>query len=89
MEKKYIPYKFSTSLSGWREHWFYIGNHQPTLPEMTTEGPKIAGEWRLGARDMSQVNELLSKIKEHRDAGVTRASVVYTWIGRRIQPLQQ
>jgi hypothetical protein len=24
MEKKYIPYKFSTSLSRWRERWFYI-----------------------------------------------------------------
>jgi hypothetical protein len=26
MERKYIPYKFGTSLSGWKERWFYIGN---------------------------------------------------------------
>jgi hypothetical protein len=28
-------------------------------------------------------------IKKHRDAAVTRMSVMYTWLGRRIQPLQQ
>jgi hypothetical protein len=32
MEKVYIPYKFPSSLSGWKEHWFYIGNHAPSPP---------------------------------------------------------
>jgi hypothetical protein len=31
MEKKYISYKFLSSLSGWREKWFYIRNHVPFL----------------------------------------------------------
>jgi hypothetical protein len=38
---------------------------------------------------LRQVNELLTKIKVLRDEGVTKVSVVYSWIGRRIQPLQQ
>jgi hypothetical protein len=37
-------------------------------------------------RDLSQVNDLLEKIK---DEGVTGALVVYSWIGRRIQLLQK
>jgi hypothetical protein len=45
MEKKYIPYKFPTSLLGWREKWFYIGNHEPSLLERTSEAPKITIEW--------------------------------------------
>jgi hypothetical protein len=28
-------------------------------------------------------------IKKHRDAGVTRVLVMYTWLGRQIQPLQK
>jgi hypothetical protein len=89
MEKKYIPYKFPTSLSGWKERWFYIGNHHPSLPERTTGALKIRGEWTMACRDMSQIEELLETIKKHRDAGVTRVSVMYTWLGRRIQPLQK
>jgi hypothetical protein len=30
---------------------------------------------------MSLIEELLGKIKEHRDAGVTSSSVMYTWLG--------
>jgi hypothetical protein len=39
--------------------------------------------------DMDQVDELLVKIMEHKIAGVTSASVVYSWMGRRIQLLQK
>jgi hypothetical protein len=28
-------------------------------------------------------------IKKHRDAGVTGVSMMYTWLGKRIQPLQK
>jgi hypothetical protein len=38
---------------------------------------------------MSQIKELLGMIKKHGDARVTRVSVMYTWLGRRIQPLQK
>jgi hypothetical protein len=46
MDKKYLEYIFLTSFSSWRERWFYIGNHEPSLPERTTEKLKIACEWR-------------------------------------------
>jgi hypothetical protein len=38
---------------------------------------------------MSQIEELLGMIKKHRDAGVTGVSMMYTWLGKRIQPLQK
>jgi hypothetical protein len=89
MEKKYIPYKLLTSLSGWREWWFYIGNHESSLPERTAGALKIAGEWTIACRDMSQIEDLFGMIKVHRDAGVTGVSVMYSWLGRWIQPLQK
>ncbi|RLM57999.1 hypothetical protein C2845_PM18G06070 [Panicum miliaceum] len=39
--------------------------------------------------DMDQIDELLVNIMEHKIAGVTGASVVYSWMGRRIQPQQK
>jgi hypothetical protein len=89
MEKKYIPSRFPTSLSGWRERWFYVGNHEPSLLERTAGALKIAGEWTLPCWDMSQIEDLLGIIKEHRDVGVTGVSVMYMWLGRQIQPLQK
>jgi hypothetical protein len=59
MEKKYIPYQFLTSLSGWKERWFYVGNQRPAVPGRTVGSPKITGEWTVSPRDMSQVNDLL------------------------------
>ena len=89
MQKKYIPCKLPSNVSGWRECGFYIGNHEPALPEMTPGAPKIVGEWTLEPPTMDQVNELLERIAKLRKEGVTRASVVYSWIDRHIQPLQK
>jgi hypothetical protein len=44
MDQKYISYKFPTSLTRWRERWFYISNHKPSLPERTAGALKIHGE---------------------------------------------
>ncbi|RLN00122.1 hypothetical protein C2845_PM06G26450 [Panicum miliaceum] len=51
--------------------------------------PKITGGWTGRAPELSQVNEVLTKIMVLRDDRVTEVSVVYSLIGRRIQPLQQ
>lgn len=67
----------------------YIGNHKPALPDRTPGGPKIASEWTWSPKHLSQVNDLLLKIKDHKEVGVTGASMVYSWIGRLIQPLQK
>jgi hypothetical protein len=64
MEKKYILYKFLSSLSGWREKWFYIGNHAPSLLERTAGALKITREWSKPCRDESQIPGLLGMIKK-------------------------
>jgi hypothetical protein len=84
MKKKYISYKFPTNLSGWSERWFYIGNHEPSLPERTDGVLKITTEWSKPYRDERQIPELLDMIKKQRDVGVTSVTIMYSWIGRRI-----
>jgi hypothetical protein len=59
MEKKYISQKFRSSLSGWREKWFYIGNHAPSLPERTARALKINRKWSKPCKDKSQIPKLI------------------------------
>jgi hypothetical protein len=84
MDKKCISYKFPSGLSGWREKWFYVGNHAPSLPERTVGALKIMKEWSKPYRDESQIPKLLSMIKKQRDAVVTSVVVMFSWIGKRI-----
>jgi hypothetical protein len=49
-------------------------------PEWNTELPR---------GDLDQVDELLAIIVAHREIGVTRASAMFSFFKRRIQPLQQ
>ncbi|RLN35624.1 hypothetical protein C2845_PM03G29770 [Panicum miliaceum] len=43
--KEYIDYTLCTNHSGWRSLWFYIGNHQPALPERTPGKAVWRSEW--------------------------------------------
>lgn len=48
-------------------------------------------EWKEvpNAADMLQVNEVLDLIEAHKHMGVTTASVMYSFLERRMQPLQK
>jgi hypothetical protein len=72
-----------------KEHWFHVGNHEPASPKRTDRKPKLAGKWIVKPWDMSHVNDLLRRIMKLKDEGVTSASIVYSRISRRIQPLQK
>jgi hypothetical protein len=72
-------------------HWLYIGNHVPQLPERSGKLPVVRPEWNteLSRGDMDQVDELLAIIAAHKEIGVTGASVMFPFFKRRIQPIQQ
>jgi hypothetical protein len=72
-------------------HWFYIENHTPKLPEKSNKPPVVRLEWniKLPRGDMDQVDELLDTIAAHKEMGVTGASVMFSFFKRRVQPIQQ
>ena len=88
---EYLAYSTPTSLSGWKIWWFYIGNHAPTLPRWTIEAPVKKDCWksRVSNEELPQVRDLLEKIRDLKDVGVTSATIMLSWLWRRIQPLQQ
>jgi hypothetical protein len=91
MDQNYIEYKLPSSLSSWKERWFYIDNHKPALPGRTNERPKIVLVWKEKPfkADMDQFHELVGTIKALKEMNITRASVMYSWIARRDQPMQK
>jgi hypothetical protein len=88
---RYLSYKFPSNIPGWKNHWFYIGNHVPQLPERSGKPPVLRPEWNteLAKGDMDQVDELLALIAAHKEIGVTGASVMFSFLKCRIQPIQQ
>jgi hypothetical protein len=88
---KYLSYKFPSNIPGWKNHWFYIENHAPELPEKSNRPPVVRPEWNieLPRGDMDQVEELLDIIVAHKEMGVTGASVMFSFFKRRVQPIQQ
>jgi hypothetical protein len=81
---KYLSYKFPSNITGWKNHWFYIENHVPQLPEKSNSPPVVRLEWNieLSRGDMDQVEELLDTIAVHKLMGVTGASVMFSFFKR-------
>ena len=69
--------------------WFYIGNHSPCLPERKPSPPVVRPKWSSSPGDLTQDDELLRRIAKLKKDGVTGGSVVISWVGRRVQPLQK
>jgi hypothetical protein len=63
----------------------------PQLPEKSGKPPIVRPEWNteLSKADLDQVDELLAIIAAHKEIGVTGASVIFSFLKRRIQPIQQ
>jgi hypothetical protein len=78
---KYFAYKFPSNIPGWKNHWFYIENYAPQLPEKSNSPPVVRPEWNieLSRGDMDQVEELLDTIAAHKLMGVTGASVMFSF----------
>jgi hypothetical protein len=74
-----------------KNHWFYIENHEPQLPEKSSKPPIVRLEWNTepSRADLDQVDELVAIIAAHKEIGVTGASVIFSFLKRWIQPIQQ
>ncbi|RLN08188.1 hypothetical protein C2845_PM11G03370 [Panicum miliaceum] len=87
----YLEYTTPSSLSGWHAQWFYLGNHQPSLPGWDNSQPQLLECWlkKPTEEERSDIPELMQQIKVLNDKGVTEESVAYSSIERHIQPFQQ
>ncbi|RLM70169.1 hypothetical protein C2845_PM17G05350 [Panicum miliaceum] len=87
----YLEFSTPSSLSGWHAQCFYIGNHEPSLPRWDNAPPQRQECWlKKPTEDKSRdIPELMKRIQHLKDQGVSGESMAYSFIERRIQPLQQ
>ncbi|KAG2658157.1 hypothetical protein PVAP13_1KG265800 [Panicum virgatum] len=66
-------------------------NLSPSLPDHREDAPVPTESWKeeVDDIDMPQIQDLLKKIRTRREAGVTGATIVWSWLQRRIQSLQR
>jgi hypothetical protein len=86
---EYLDYTRKTTNSDWKQNWFYIGNHAPSLPKRSGKRPEYKDCWLEEPEEVKFMPSLVKKILALKKAGLTGHSVVYDWLKRRIQPLQR
>lgn len=87
----YLEYKLVESHGCWNEKWFYIEDHDPSLPKVTGHQPKYSSRWlnEPTTAESMQVPDLLKKIAVLKEGGLTGIHVAASFIKRRVQPLQR
>ena len=88
MDAVYIPYNLSRKVIDWKQKWFYIGNHDNSLPVIAPGAPIRRPEWKKKPTDESQIPDLLKRIADLKQNQITGEAVVMDWMKHRIQPLQ-
>src|SRR6185312_15615725 len=68
--------------------WFHVGNFESPLSGRTAGAPQVQESWSSRGPGGKQVEAILRAIAVVKKKGVTGDHVVFSFIGRRTQPLQ-
>ena len=83
-----MAYDPSDQGAEWKKFWFHVGNFESPLPERTVGAPQVQESWSSRGPGGKQVEAILLAIAIVKKKGVTGDHVVFSFIGRRTQPLQ-
>ncbi|CAN6209683.1 unnamed protein product [Urochloa humidicola] len=88
---EYIQYDFPSDVKGWRNGWFYIGNHAPSISTTINRRPVPSSSWtkRPPEAEMDQVTELLQLIGNLKAGGLNGVGVAANFVLRRTQPAKE
>lgn len=78
----YLNFELLESHSGWKEKWFYIGDHDPKLRKVSGHHPEWNSRWidKPTHRDSLQVLEVLAKITHLKEQGLTGAGMAFNFL---------
>ena len=86
---EYISYKPAGKGVKWKSFWFHVENFESPLPERTPGAPQVRACWSSTGPGGNQVKCLLDAISKMKSKGTTGDHVVFSFVSRRIQPLQR
>ena len=85
---EYLSYKPASKGVEWKSFWFHVGNFESPLPERTPGAPQVRACWSSTGPGGGQVKCLLDAIATLKSKGITSDHVVFSFVSRRVQPLQ-
>ena len=77
MDRVYIPNKLSQNVIDWKPRWFYVKNHENSLPPILAGPPVQRAEWLKKPLDMSQIPELLEMIASPKQKGLSGEAMAF------------
>ena len=85
---EYLAYDPAGKGIEWKKFWFHVGNFESPLPERVPGAPQVQENWSSRGPGGQQVECILKAIVNWKNKGVTGDHVVFSFVCRRIQPLQ-
>ena len=85
---EYLSYDPAGKGTEWKSFWFHVGNFESPLPERVAGAPQVQASWSSTGPGGEQVECILDAIAKFKNKGVTGDHVVFSFVSRRIQPLQ-
>lgn len=81
----YLKYELVSSHGSWKEKWFYIEDHKPSGYR-----PTYSSRWldEPTTAESIKILDLLKKIADLKEQGMTGVAVARSFLKRRVQPLQ-
>ena len=84
---EYLAYDPAGKGTEWKKFWFHVGNFESPLPERVPGAPKSKRTSRVQGLVASKPSASLEPL-QIKKKGVTGDHVVFSFVSRRIQPLQ-
>ena len=86
---EYLSYQPIGKGVEWKSFWFHVGNFESPLPERVAGAPQVQANWSSAGPGGKQVECILRPIATFKNKGFTRDHVLFSFVSRRIQPLQR
>lgn len=89
-KKHYFDVPLKDPVRTWRSEWFVIGDMAQLLVR-SGHKPVCTAKWNSppNQKESIRIEELVEKIANLKDQGLTAAGIAWSFIKRRIQPLQE
>ena len=86
---EYLSYDPVGKGTEWKSFWFHVGNFESLHPERIAGAPQVQACWSSTGPGGDQVTYLLDAVATLKKKGITGNHVVFSFVSRRIQPLQR
>lgn len=88
LKEVYIDMELPDNTQGWRQGWFYIDNHVPSLTR-SGKAPTPAPEWtsQISSQEVEAIQPLIEEVARLKAEGLTGGAVAINFTRRLLQPI--